>query len=81
MIVVRSARSDDVNALAEIGLAAWRKGIKPHVPVAVAMALEQNNPFLPFLRELGSRVLVAEVHGEPVGLGACEHADDTISDI
>jgi ribosomal-protein-alanine N-acetyltransferase len=81
MILVRAALPDEVEVLALIGLAAWCRGIKPLVPAHVAAAIEQTNPFLPFLQEMGSRVLVAEIDGEPVGFGACEHADDTISDI
>ena len=81
MIVIRSAKTDEVNHLARIGLAAWSKGIKPHVPEHVSREIEKENPFLPFLHELGSRVLVAEVDGEAAGIGACERADDTISDI
>ncbi|WP_026617972.1 GNAT family N-acetyltransferase [Ensifer aridi] len=81
MILVRSALPDEADALAQIGLAAWRKGIKPLVPVHVAVKIGQSNPFLPFVQELSSRVLVAEIDGEPAGLGACEHADDTISDV
>jgi [ribosomal protein S18]-alanine N-acetyltransferase len=81
MILVRSAIPDEADALAQIGLAAWRKGIEPLVPVHVAVKVGQSNPFLPFVQELSSRVLVAEIDGEPAGLGACEHADDTISDI
>lgn len=81
MMLVRSARPHETDALAQIGLAAWQKGIAPLVSVNVAAAIEQTNPFLPFVRELGSRILVAETDGEPAGLGACEHGDDVISDI
>ncbi len=81
MIVVRPALSDEVDALAHVGLAAWCKGIKPLVPAEVALAIEQDNPFVPFLRQMGSSILVAEVEGQAAGIGACEHADDTISDI
>ncbi|MCA1442819.1 GNAT family N-acetyltransferase [Ensifer sp. IC4062] len=81
MPVIRCAMPHELEALAQIGLSAWCKGIKPLVPAPVAAKIERSNPFLPFLQELGSRVLVAEIDGEPAGLGASEHADDTISDI
>ncbi|MGK9199818.1 GNAT family N-acetyltransferase [Sinorhizobium meliloti] len=81
MILVRSALPQEADFLAQIGLEAWRKGIKPLVPAHVAAATEQNNPFLPFVRELGPRILVAEVDGEAAGLGAREHDDHVISDI
>jgi [ribosomal protein S18]-alanine N-acetyltransferase len=81
MLVIRPALPDEANVLARIGLAAWRKGIEPLVPEHVSLKIERSNPFLPFLQELGSRALVAEIDGEPAGLGACEHADDTISDV
>ncbi|ACP22983.1 acetyltransferase (plasmid) [Sinorhizobium fredii NGR234] len=81
MIVIRPARPDEVDALAHIGLAAWRKGIKPLVPAEIALAIEKDNPFVPFLRQIGSSIVVAEIEGQAGGIGACEHADDTISDI
>lgn len=81
MMLVRSALPHEADALAQIGLAAWQKGIAPLVPANVAVSIGQTNPFLPFVRELGSRILVAETDGEPAGLGACEDGDDVISDI
>ncbi|MEY9784576.1 GNAT family N-acetyltransferase [Sinorhizobium fredii] len=81
MIVIRPALPDEVDTLADIGLAAWRKGIKPLVPAEIALAIEEDNPFVPFLRQMGPGILVAEIGGQDAGIGACEHADDTISDI
>lgn len=81
MINVRPARTEEDAALAGIGIAAWRKGIKPHVPAHVAARIEAENPFLPFVRELGSRLLVAECDGEAAGIAASEHADNQISDV
>lgn len=81
MVTIRPAQAGETDVLAQIGLAAWRKGIEPLVTAQVAARIDQTNPFLPFLRELGARVLVAEIDGKPAGIGACEHADDTISDI
>jgi len=81
MIRVRAARPEDIEALAEIGLAAWKEAIKPLVAADVAKRIENNNPFLPFLRDQGARVLVAELDGALVGLGASEHGDNNISDI
>lgn len=81
MLVTRPALPEEIDVLAAIGLSAWRKGIGPLVSAPVAARIAASNPFLPFLRELGSRVLAAEIDGEPAGLGACERNDDTISDI
>ncbi|WEX86061.1 GNAT family N-acetyltransferase [Sinorhizobium garamanticum] len=81
MLVIRPALLEEIDALADIGLSAWLKGIKPLVSAQVAAKIAASNPFLPFLRELGSRVLVAEIDSEPAGLGASEREDDTISDI
>ncbi|PDT45665.1 GNAT family N-acetyltransferase [Sinorhizobium fredii] len=81
MIVIRPALPDEVGTLAHIGLTAWRKGIRPLVPAEVALAIEEDNPFVPFLRQMGSSILVAEIEGQAAGIGACENADDTISDI
>ena len=81
MIRIRPARREDVETLAEIGLAAWKKAIKPLVPAEVAERIEIDNPFWPFLRDQGASILVAEWGGVLVGLGATEHADNNISDI
>jgi [ribosomal protein S18]-alanine N-acetyltransferase len=81
MIRIRPARSDEIDVLAEIGIAAWRKGIKPLVPAEVAARVESGNPFVPFLLKHGAAILVAEQEGIPIGLGACEDGGDTISDI
>jgi len=81
MIHVRPAKEGEIAVLAEIGLASWRKGIKPHVADEVILRIERQNPFIPFLRDLGPRILVAEYQGKPAGIGASEHADNQISDI
>lgn len=81
MSVVRPARPDEITDLAAIGLASWRRGIAPLVAEAIVQRIVADNPFLPFLRQLGAQVLVAEWRGRPAGLGACEGAADRISDI
>ena len=78
---IRPAQIGEIQELAQTGLAAWLKGIGTHVPDSVRKRIEQDNPFLPFLREMGSAILVAVVEGKAAGLGACEHKDDLISDI
>lgn len=70
MLVIRSALPEETAVLAAIGLSAWLKGIGPLVPAPVAAKIAAGNPFLPFLRELGSGALVAEIDREPAGLGA-----------
>ncbi|UIJ70497.1 GNAT family N-acetyltransferase [Aurantimonas sp. HBX-1] len=80
-MIIRNARSSELEALAAVGLAAWRKGIAPLVPAHVAAKLSQTNPFVPFLKALGTNVLVAEIDGHPAGIGACERQDDEISDV
>ncbi|MEI2296725.1 GNAT family N-acetyltransferase [Ensifer sp. MJa1] len=81
MIEVRPARPDDLQELSNIGLASWRKGILPLVNADVAARIEASNPFIPFLREQGANILVAEANGALAGLGASEHGDNHISDI
>jgi ribosomal-protein-alanine N-acetyltransferase len=78
---VRPAQICEIGELAQIGLAAWLKGIGAHVPGAVRKRIERDNPFLPFLQEMGPAILVAVVEGKAAGLGACEHKDDLISDV
>lgn len=81
MIRVRSARPDEVHVLAKIGIAAWRMGIKPHVTAQIAQRIERENPFISFLRNHGSKVLVAEFSNTPVGIGGSENTDNEISDL
>ncbi|MEM9497413.1 MAG: GNAT family N-acetyltransferase [Pseudomonadota bacterium] len=81
MISVRPARPEDVPALAEIGLAAWRKGIGPLVSADIAARIETSNPFVPFLEDRGPGVLVGERDGTLAGFGASEDADTHISDL
>lgn len=45
MIRIRPARPDDIDVLAEIGRAAWKKAIKPLVAAEVAGRIEGENPF------------------------------------
>ncbi|MBR0556514.1 GNAT family N-acetyltransferase [Ciceribacter sp. L1K23] len=81
MISLRPARPDDIPGLAELGFSAWKRGILPLVTSEVVRRLEGDNPFIPFLREQGGRILVAEWNGALAGLGGREHADNHISDI
>lgn len=81
MLRVRHARPDEAGTLADIGLRAWMRGIEPLVPVDVAKRIRAQNPFQPFIHSMGEKIIVAEVDGEPAGLAAREHSDDTISDI
>ncbi|MGX1499503.1 ribosomal-protein-alanine N-acetyltransferase [Labrenzia sp. MBR-25] len=80
-IHLHNARPEETETLARIGLEAWLNGIAPLVPDKVRQEILADNPFLPFLKTLGPAVIVGTINGEPAGIGACEHADDTISDI
>lgn len=80
-IFVRALKEDEIDQLAIIGLASWRKGVKPLVPLSVAERIERCNPFIPFLHQFGDRILVGEIDGQLAGLGASENNDDTISDV
>lgn len=81
MLKVRPAKAEEIQELARIGLASWRKGILPLVAANVVSRVEKNNPFVPFLEEQGGNVLVAEDDEMLAGLGAAEHGDNHISDI
>ncbi|UIJ81946.1 GNAT family N-acetyltransferase [Rhizobium leguminosarum] len=81
MIKVRPAKKEEIQELAKIGLASWRKGILPLVTAEVVSRIEKDNPFIPFLKEHGGNILVAEADGTLAGLGASEHGDNHISDI
>lgn len=80
-IHLRNAIPEETESLARIGLEAWLKGIAPLVPSKVRQEVLADNPFIPFLETLGPAVIVGTINGEPAGIGACEHAEDTISDI
>ncbi|UHS56295.1 GNAT family N-acetyltransferase [Agrobacterium vaccinii] len=81
MMNVRPAKTEELQELAQIGLASWRKGILPLVTADVVSRIEKDNPFVPFLEEQGERILVAEDDGVLAGLGAAEDGDNYISDI
>lgn len=81
MVTVRPARPGELEELADIGLASWKKGIMPLVTAEVASRIEKDNPFIPFLQEQGANIFVAETNGALAGIGASEHADNHISDI
>jgi ribosomal-protein-alanine N-acetyltransferase len=70
-----------LDRLADIGLRAWQKGIGPLVSADVYQRITAKNPFQPFLAGLGEKVLVAEIEDDTVGLGACEHGDNHITDL
>ena len=79
--MVRPAQPEEAEALAALGLAAWLRGIAPLVPQEVVARMAADNPFLPFMRAMGPRLLVAVVDGRAAGIGASEQDDDTISDL
>lgn len=81
MIITRKARPEEIPVLAQIGQQAWRKGIGPLVPPEVVRKIEANNPFIPFLSDLGERILVAEIDHKAAGFCASENDDDSISDL
>lgn len=81
MIEIRNALRGEILTLAQLGLAAWCRGLKPLVPPATSRKIEKENPFIPFLEAMGSRVLVAVLDGQAAGIAACEHQDDCISDV
>lgn len=78
---IRPAQNHERETLAALGLAAWQRGIGPLVDAVVLARILAENPFLPFLTSRSADVLVAERDGRPLGFGACEHADNDISDI
>lgn len=80
-IVVRPAVPEEVKALAALGLASWDRGIGPLVPSAVRAEWLTTNPFLPFLQEQGSDVLVAQAEGVVIGIGAWEKDVGHITDL
>ncbi|MBO9473589.1 GNAT family N-acetyltransferase [Shimia sp. R10_1] len=81
MIEVRTACPEDFQALAHLGLEAWKRGIGPLVAPSVVAKMERANPFLSFLEDQNCNILVAVIAGVPIGFAACEGRDNHISDV
>lgn len=79
MITVRSARQDEADLLAEIGLRAWEKAM---IPVGETRAMVDNarRAFQNFTHSSWITISVVETAGIAAGWAAREELDDNITD-
>ena len=66
---LRPARAGRARSPGGDRLAAWERGIAPLVPGPVLGSRAGRQPFRPFLRHEARSVVVADLGGEPAGLG------------
>lgn len=79
-LILRNAIAADIEPLGLVGYAAWCEGLKPLLPEEVHHKVSPTD-FAELVRDLPHEVLVAELDGVPVALGATELGDDEISDL
>ncbi|MEM8812252.1 MAG: GNAT family N-acetyltransferase [Pseudomonadota bacterium] len=80
MLTIRPAQSDDASPIAQVGYAAWLKGIGTHLDPDVRGRVSRDT-FLAFAKACREQILVAEVDGTLAGFCATEDGDNDISDL
>ncbi|MBW3098928.1 GNAT family N-acetyltransferase [Pseudohoeflea coraliihabitans] len=81
MLSLRPARSADIARLSDIGLRAWEMAIAGWGEDGESMRDNASKAYADFCGRQWPDILVAEWEGEAVGWGACEKADDVITDL
>ncbi|MEP3438468.1 MAG: GNAT family N-acetyltransferase [Hoeflea sp.] len=81
MLVIRPANSAEAQDLARIGLAAWEKAVSLWGEDADLLRENARNAYYDFCTRCWPDILVGEWDGDLVGWGACEKADDFITDL
>ncbi|MCY0094676.1 GNAT family N-acetyltransferase [Hoeflea ulvae] len=81
MLTIRPATSAEAQDLSKIGLAAWEKAIRVWGEDADRLRQNANDAFYGFCTGHWPDILVGEWDGELAGWGACEKADDFITDL
>ena len=81
MIAIRPASSSEAQDLARIGLAAWEKAIRVWGEDAERLRENAQIAYHSFCNRGWPDILVAEWDGNLAGWGACEKADDFITDL
>tara|TARA_E500000318_G_scaffold56116_1_gene52186 strand:+ start:40 stop:519 length:480 start_codon:yes stop_codon:yes gene_type:complete len=79
-VLIRPARSEDVDAAAQAGYSAWLKGMGPIVPEETRLLIGEES-FASFISRVPEQILIAERAGQIAGMGATEDGDNYISDI
>ncbi|MGF0536375.1 N-acetyltransferase family protein [Agrobacterium sp. ES01] len=80
MITVRSARLDEADILADIGLRAWEKAMIP-VGETGTMVEYARRAFVNFTHTSWITISVVEISGDPVGWASREELDENITDL
>jgi ribosomal-protein-alanine N-acetyltransferase len=80
-VVLRRARSEEAEALGEIGFAAWEASAFAVADAGRVDRARLRVEFHSFGVEHHARILVAEAAGRVLGWGAREHGDDEVSDL
>ncbi len=81
MLVIRPATSAEAQDLAKIGLAAWEKAIRVWGEDAERLRANAEQAYFDFCTKGWPDILVAEWDGVVAGWGACEKADDFVTDL
>lgn len=81
MLFIRPANSAEAQDLARIGLSAWEKAIRVWGEDADRLRDNAKAAYYDFCTRSWPDILVAEWDGDLAGWGACEKADDFITDL
>lgn len=81
MLVIRPANSAEAQGLAKIGLASWEKAIRVWGEDADRLRENARHAYHDFCTRCWPDILVVEWGGVPAGWGACEKADDLVTDL
>jgi Acetyltransferases len=81
MLTLRPASSSDAERLTLIGLAAWEVAITAWGEDLEKLRTNAWRAYADFCATSWTDITVAEWDGEPAGWGACENAEDEISDL
>lgn len=81
MLSIRPASSSEAQDLARIGLEAWERAIRVWGEDADRLRENARSAYYEFCTRSWPDILVAEWNGDLAGWGACEKADDFITDL
>lgn len=81
MLTLRPASSSDAERLTRIGLAAWEVAITAWGEDLERLRANAMRAYADFCTSSWPDITVAEWDGEAAGWGACEHAEDEITDL
>ena len=80
-MVIRNAVSHDSRALALVGIQAWESAVVQWGENTNDLREPAHRAYWTFCSNHWNRIVLAEEGGSVLGWGACEHADEVISDL